>query len=287
MPSYKRKPLTREQKDRANELKRLKRHKSKEEKIDALADIKQEIDKINMEIETNKVSRKSNEKSFVSKPKDIPAQEAIKLPQSTEKPKRRFRIRRNREWRTNNNLSAPPEPKTEKPDVVSEQEEPYYTTNYCPESITDVKLVKRNPEEYLEINIIKKSRVVDTFAIPIEKKKFHYKEKEYKIVEDGIYLLPTKGGLLMPSSFYREGRPEPTGFKNTNKGITGKALSLLYMEQLYTSLVYAEDQKYNLFIVILLIACLIAFGIGCYFVFMHGGGLFTPPAPTPPLVQGG
>jgi hypothetical protein len=269
--------MTREQKDRANERRRMSRLKSKQEKIetnkvneksfvsiDALADIKQEVNKINME-----------------KPKDIPAeQEAIKLP----KPKRHFfRIRRNREWRKPKPVQeqvAPPEPKTEKPDVASEQEEPYYTTDYCPESITDVKKIKHSPENHLEINIVKRSRVVDTFAIPIDKKVFHYKDKQYKIVEEGIYLLPTKGGLLMPSSFYREGKADPVGFRNTNKGITGKALSLLYMEQLYTSLLYAEDNKYNLFIVILLIACLIAFGVACYFVFMHGGGIIAPPQPN-------
>jgi hypothetical protein len=138
-----------------------------------------------------------------------------------------------------------------------------------------------HPEDYLEINIVKKSRVVDIFAIPIDKKTFHYKDKEYKIIEDGIYLLPTKSGLLMPSSFYREGHYEPTSFKNTNKGITGKALSLLYMEQLYTSLLYAEDNKYNLFIVILLLACLIGFGIGCYLAFTFTGA--PPPVPEPVL----
>ncbi len=160
------------------------------------------------------------------------------------------------------------------PDVAKEQTyEEEYTTTLCPESIKDISMIKKNPQDYLEINIIKKSRVVDTFAIHIENKKFHYKKKEYLIVEEGIYLLPTKRDILMPSSFYREGKPTPTNFKNTNKGITGKALSLLYMEQLYTSLLYAEDQKYNLFIVILLIANLIAFAIGAYFAFMHNGGI--------------
>jgi hypothetical protein len=171
-------------------------------------------------------------------------------------------------------------PEQEMPDVVKEQKETPYTTSYCPEADNDLKQIKMHPEDYLEINIVKKSRVVDIFAIPIDKKTFHYKDKEYKIIEDGIYLLPTKSGLLMPSSFYREGYYEPTSFKNTNKGITGKALSLLYMEQLYTSLLYAEDNKYNLFIVILLLACLIGFGIGCYLIFTFTG---TPPLPPEPI----
>lgn len=173
------------------------------------------------------------------------------------------------------------------PDVISEQIGKEYTTEFCKEAVNDIALIKKFPENYLTINVIRKSRVVDTFAIPIDKKKFRYKDKEYKVQEEGIYLLPTKQGILMPTSFYKEGHHEPTGFHNTNKGITGKALSLLYMEQLYTSLLYAEDNKYNLFIVILLIACLIGFGVACYFVFMHGGGMFSNPIPSGPLVEGG
>jgi hypothetical protein len=167
-------------------------------------------------------------------------------------------------------------PVTEIPDVIEEQTEPDYTTLHCPQSEKDLKKVSKNPENYLEINIVKKSRVVDTFPIPVDLKSFTYKKKKYDVDEDCIYLLPTKNNLLIPTSFYHENKNKPTGFKNTNKGITGKALSLLYMEQLYTSLLYAEDNKYNLFIVILLIACLIAFGVGCYFVFTGGGAGSTP-----------
>ena len=91
--------------------------------------------------------------------------------------------------------------------------------------------------------------------------------------------MPTKSGLLMPSSYYREGTVKPALFLNTNKGITGRALSLLYREQLYRQILYAEDPKYNLFIVILLIAILICYGIGAYFVFFHNGGMFPAKIP--------
>lgn len=154
-------------------------------------------------------------------------------------------------------------------DIVAEQVEKPQTTIHCPESIKEdgLREVRRNPEYFIEINLVTNSRVVDTFYIPSDKKKFHYKTKEYRVDEEAIYLLPTKLGLFMPTSHYKEGIVTPHGFKQTNKGITGKALSLLYMEQLYTSLLYSEDLKYNLFIVILSIACLIAYGIGCYFLF--------------------
>jgi len=179
-----------------------------------------------------------------------------------------------------------PEPEPEKrrrradvPDVVEEQiEDQPYQTDYCPEAMKDVKLIRKNPENYLEINVVKKSRVVDVFCIPVEKKSFHYKKLKYEVKEDGIYLMPTKTGLLMPSSYYREGNPKPAIFQNTNKGITGRALTLLYKEELYRQILFAEDPKYNIFIVILLIAILICFGIGAYFVFVHGGGIITPPS---------
>lgn len=175
----------------------------------------------------------------------------------------------------------------DRPDVATEQESgSYYTTEYSPEAIADMKTIRRHPEEFLEINIIKKSRVVDTFAVPIDKRVIHYKKQEYKITEKFIYLLPTKSGYLMPTSFYKEGHGDPVGFLNTNKGITGKALSLLYTEQLYATLLYSEDEKYNLFIVILLIGCLVAFAVGCYFVFFHQGGLFGPPYPVYPYFYG-
>ena len=166
------------------------------------------------------------------------------------------------------------------PDITEEQLEKPMTTIWCPESIKEDGMgdVKRHPELYIEVNVVKKSRVVDTFYIDAERKTFNYKKKECKVKEDAIYLLPTKLGAFMPTTYYKEGDPDPKGFKQTNKGITGKALSLLYMEQLYTSLLYSEDVKYNFFIVILSIAILIAYGIGCYFLF-SGAWMVKP---TPP-----
>ena len=174
-------------------------------------------------------------------------------------------------------------PPLDEPDVVEAQVEKPQTTIHCPESIKEdgLKEVRRNPEYYIEINMVTTSRVVDTFYIPAETRRFHYKTSEYKVDEENIYLLPTRLGLFMPTTYYKEGTLNPRGFKQTNKGITGKALSLLYMEQLYTSLLYSEDVKYNLFIVILSIASLIAYGVGCYFLFFHNGGLLQGGQPAP------
>lgn len=161
----------------------------------------------------------------------------------------------------------------EVPDLVSEQLESEYTTTASPDAETDIKKVRQNPQEYVEVNIIRKSRVVDTFAVPITKTKIKYKKAFYVVDEKYIYLLPTKHGYLMPTSFYKEGITSPVKFLNTNKGITGKALALLYMEKLYATLLAPDEEKYNFFIVVLSIAILICFAIGCYFVFFHNGGV--------------
>jgi len=195
---------------------------------------------------------------------------------NTTKARKHLRLR----WRSRKKYQelVPEAKEPDQPDVVEEQVEKPQTTKHCPESIKEdgLKEVRRNPEYYIEINMVTKSRVVDTFYIPSEKKKFHYKTKEYQVDEETIYLLPTKLGLFMPTCHYKEGSYKPQGFKQTNKGITGKALSLLYMEQLYTSLLYNEDVKYNFFIVILSIVSLVAYGIGLYFLFFHSGGLLAP-----------
>lgn len=153
-------------------------------------------------------------------------------------------------------------------DTIQEQIESPMTTIKCPESIKkeELKNIDKQPENYIEINFIKKIRIVDNFFIPSNLKKFHYNKIVYNIIEENIYILPTKKGYFMPTCFYKEGTIEPVDFKQKNKGITGKALSLLYDPNFYTDLFTAEEGKYNLFIVILLIISISAFMIGLYFV---------------------
>lgn len=168
----------------------------------------------------------------------------------------------------------PPNKPNEVIDTIQEQIEKPMTTIYCPESVTAEKLkqVAKNPRNYIEINIIKKIRVVDSFYIPSNLKEFKYKNEPYNIDEGKIYLLPTKSDYLMPTSFYYEGDilHNPIDFKNLNQGITGKELSLLYDEELFKGLFPFNETKYNLFIVILSIFSLGSYWIGIYMLFAMG-----------------
>lgn len=160
--------------------------------------------------------------------------------------------------------------------VVREALELPNTTTLSPECEMDVPNVYKHSDKYLEVNIVCKSRVVDTFYVKNSLKKFTYNKASYKINEEGIYLLPARTGVFMPTSFYKEGSENPVSFRQTNKGITGKALSLLYSEQLYMTLLHTEDKKLNFFIVILSLAVLATLIVGYYLLFMHdfghGGG---------------
>lgn len=153
-------------------------------------------------------------------------------------------------------------------DTIQEQVEAPMTTAHCPQSIkkNNLKDISRNPENYIEINFIKNIRLVDSFYIPSNIKNFNYKNIEYIINEENVYILPTKKGYFMPTCFYKEGNNLPIDFKQKNQGITGKALSLLYDPLLFMDLFSGEEGKYNLFVVILLIGSITSFLVGLYFV---------------------
>lgn len=161
---------------------------------------------------------------------------------------------------------------TDEPQVfetIQDQTEAPNTSIYCPEGIKEegLKDINKHPEMYIEINMVKKIRIVDNFFIKADTKNFHYKDKEYTIDEERVYLLPTKSGYIMPTAFYFEEKIKPTSFKQLNKGITGKALSLLYDENLYIDLFSVDESKYNFVIVILLIIGLCAYAGGMYVYF--------------------
>ena len=155
--------------------------------------------------------------------------------------------------------------KDQLPDAILEQTEKPMTTTHCPQSLNEKQLsdVKKYPEKYIEINLINKNRMVDNFYIKITHNTFKYKTKKYKIDEKKIYLLPTKSGFFMLTSFYKEGDNNPKSFKKTNKGITSKALSLLYNENLYLDMFSPDETKYNFIIAIVSIinACLFTAGL--------------------------
>lgn len=158
-------------------------------------------------------------------------------------------------------------------DTIQEQVETPDTTIFCPESVKedDLKEINKNPQDYIEINMVKRIRIVDTFFIKSNIRMFHYKTVVYQIKEEEVYLLPTKTGFFMPTSFYYENNTYPISFKQTNKGITGKALSLLYNPDLYRDLFSENEAKYNLFIVILLILSIGFYLVGLYFLVKNWG----------------
>ena len=157
-------------------------------------------------------------------------------------------------------------------DTIQEQIESTMTTIHSPQSIKEkeLKKISKNPENYIEINFIKKIRIVDSFYIHSNIKEFTYGKTVYKIDEESIYILPTKKGYFMPTCFYKEEVVNPVNFKQKNKGITGKALSLLYDPKFYDDLFSAEEGKYNLFVVVFLLISIGSFLVGLYFVLSGG-----------------
>jgi len=149
-----------------------------------------------------------------------------------------------------------PSKKEDKMDVVLEQIEKPKTTTHCAESVPEEKLgdVKKFPDAYLEVNMINKNRMVDNFYIKNSLKSFKYKDSRYRVMEKRIYLLPEKSGFFMLTSFYIEGSRDPKQFENTNKGITSKAFTLLYKEELYEDLFAPDEAKYNFIIAVFLVA---------------------------------
>jgi len=153
-------------------------------------------------------------------------------------------------------------------ETIQEQIESPMTTTHSPQAVADKELKKipKNPENYLEINFIKRIRIVDSFFIPSNIKNFTYNHKTYNINEENIYILPTKKGYFMPTCFYKEDIADPVDFRQKNNSISGKALSLLYMPKVYIDLFYGEEGKYNIFIVILLCGSISCYIVGLYFL---------------------
>jgi len=123
----------------------------------------------------------------------------------------------------------------------------------------DYQKVKEHPEKYLEINMINKNRVVETFYIYAEESSFTHGTKDktqYKIEQKAIYQFPKKNTLI-PTAFYKEGNDTPIMFQDENKGITCRALSLLYDISLYRVWMKPELKNYNIILIILIMINLI------------------------------
>lgn len=131
--------------------------------------------------------------------------------------------------------------------------------------------ITKNPEKYLEINIIKvdKFRMVETIYKYVKDESFKYDEKDYNIDSKCIFLTPYKKSFI-PTSFYIEGHKEPLEFVNENKHIPCNALSLLWKYKLYKVLMQLEEKNINFILIVLLIASMVMYGVGLYF--KYGGG---------------
>jgi len=172
---------------------------------------------------------------------------------------------------------AKPEPEQTEPDktIEDEIEETKESLEQIEQELDDneidLDMIAENPEQFIEINMIQFNRVVETFYIFANDNRFDYEDITYEVDQEEVYLLPQKG-FFIPTSFYYEGIKKPIGFKQTNKGITGRAMTLLYRHTLYEPLLKVEEGNINIFIVILTLALLVLYGVGMYFLFFHQAG---------------
>jgi len=133
----------------------------------------------------------------------------------------------------------------------------------------NTELIKENPNLFIEVNMIREDRTVDNFYIDGHKRKFTYNKHKYVIDNNSIYVVSLKNNMILPTVYFYEENKKKLSlkFKNLNKGITGKALSLLYNEKLYMQLFYPSVGKYNFFVVVLSIVCLGVFSGGIYLLY--------------------
>jgi len=136
------------------------------------------------------------------------------------------------------------------------------------DSIRDLEVVRKNPEAYIQIDMIREHRVVDTFYFPSDTTSFVYLGKKYDIDDESIYLQPFRDQFI-PTVVAREKKGTQL-FKKINRGITGKALALLYQTRLYQTLLTPSEDKYNLFVILLIIIQLAALGVVVYFLIAQG-----------------
>ena len=219
-----------------------------------ISDIEKKIDKLKTSIDIKD-----------EKPDRTPDPKPEAKPEKPKQDKRKISLRRGK-------AKTEPEHVDTELDVIIEQTEDEGTTTYCPEAESDLLGVYEHPERFIEINMVKRSRVVDSFYLSADHKTFEYMDVKYNVDETGVYLLP-KGDFFLPTTFYSQGSKDPVGFRQSNKGITGKALTLLYKHGLYETLLTVDEQKYNLFIVVFNLLTLIFLAIVVFMLFSGGGGV--------------
>jgi hypothetical protein len=131
-----------------------------------------------------------------------------------------------------------------------------------------IQEIREHPEKYLEVNIIKSNRMIDTIFKYSNKDKIKIEndKTDYKIDSDCIFLVPKKG-YFIPTIYYIEGHDKPLKFENKNRGITCNALSLLWNYLLYKPLLEIGKDNWNLIYIIMLIIALAFSGVALYLQF--------------------
>jgi len=124
------------------------------------------------------------------------------------------------------------------------------------------KMIRENPELYIEVNIITKEHgIIKTDYVFAKDRKFEHtgsdgKTTTYQLQPSGLVLNPMKGSFL-PAYYFKEGNSGPISFANKNKRVPGRIISLLYNFDTYRMLIQVEIKKLNLILVILNVATLI------------------------------
>lgn len=132
-----------------------------------------------------------------------------------------------------------------------------------------IEKIQANPDKYIEINIIKENRIIDTFHVYADEYKFKYKKLTYNVKSKSVILLP-KHDYFIPCAYYREGIKNPISFENKNKGVPSRILTLLYDLRLYKMLIQLENKNINIILIALCIIELVAFGLLTYTLYNTG-----------------
>ena len=132
-----------------------------------------------------------------------------------------------------------------------------------------IEKIEQHPDRYLEVNILKKNRIIDTFYVYADKYKFKYNDVTYNVRSKAIILLP-KHDYFIPAIYYKEGVTNPVSFENKNKGVPSRILTLLYDLRLYKMLIQLERKNINIILIVLCIISLVAFGMLTYALYNNG-----------------
>jgi hypothetical protein len=137
------------------------------------------------------------------------------------------------------------------------------------------EMIKEHPELYIQADIIDTvTGIIDTKYIFAKDRTFEYpdddKEKmEYNIKPYGLNLLPLADNFIPVYTFIK-GKPNPYDFKDKNKHVPSRIVTLLYDADTYKMFIVPEHKNLNLVLVIIGIATIIILAV--YAWLNYGGG---------------